>query len=640
MVAVLHGKPLPTHTTRLPFVLEKVANLEGPERLAFLESELRAAVALQQMRMLDAVSVSYGNASVAFNTEDPVNDDNDGRWQAVGTPSLISGGSASNPALRTLDDLRRARDDGRRLALGNKFAIGAHNTRKNYIVGYGLMWTAVPRDMKSESEDLTRKMADAITRIREQENWSQIEREFVLRSDRDGEAFLRLYPQADRAPRFRFVEPELVIPPPNYDRSPFGVEYESGEVRGYWIDETAGGHPSLVSRVHLGLDVREGFSGIPAVIHHKANVDANAHRGWPTLYAMRGSLMRAEKLLQNMSWVAALQAAIAMIKKYENASQDQVLAALATQTDLTVANTTTGKTTQHVEMKPGTIVHGPKGVTYEAPVSSVNAANNVEVLQAELRAAAASVNQPEYLFSGDSSGAAYSSQLVAESPFVKQVEADQWAFHVPLYAAMHAALIHEEFMGRLPKGGVEAYELQCEFPNPVVRDVLQDRQGKQIMVAAGVLSRKTWRATEGLDDTTEERNIDAENARGYVDIRKGATEADKPPPGSTAGGPGGVDHKPAEPGKPGRPSKDEPTQEARALEAAQQLGDPIPSLNGSQIAALQTILKDVHSGALPRGAAIELVMLAFPSFSAERVAKMIGSCGHFLPPSSGGAPQG
>jgi hypothetical protein len=628
---------LPTHDTRRAVVAEKLKTLDGLERVAFLEAEVKAAVAERQLAMLDSISVRYG--SPPFDANDP-NDDGE-KWHQIGATNGLPGISSSNPALRTLEDLRRARDDGRRLALGNKFAIGAHKTRVNYTVGYGLTWSAVPKDIKAEKPELTRLMADTIKRIQKQENWGELEKEFVRRADRDGEAFLRIYPQADRAPRFRFVEPEQVTPPPGDEGSaPFGVVMDNGEATGYWVVES-GDRPSFVSAKHRGLDVRDGEHGIPAVIHHKANVDANAHRGWPSFYAMKGSLYRAEKLLQNMSWVAALQAAIALIKKYENASQDQIQAMLASQTQLTVTNSTTGQSTEHVEMKPGTIVHGPKGVTYEAPISSVNASNNVEVLQAELRAAAVSVNQPEYLFSGDSSGAAYSSQLVAESPFVKQVESDQWCFFVPLHSAMEAALVHEEFMDRLPRGACAAYDLQAEFPNPVVRDVLQDRQGKQILHSMGVISRKTMRAMEGLDDTTEERNIDTENARGYVDVRKGAVEADKPPPGSTPGGPGGVDHKPAEPGKPGRPpEKDAPaesTQEARALEAMAPMGEPVPSLNGSQIAALQTLLKDVHSGALPKGAAIELVMLAFPGFSAERVATMIGACGpQVQPPQSAG----
>ena len=50
--------------------------------------------------------------------------------------------------------------------------------------------------------------------------------------------------------------------------------------------------------------------------HRKANVDANVKRGLPLFFPVRKNLRRAEKLLRNMSVVAEIQSAIAVIRKH------------------------------------------------------------------------------------------------------------------------------------------------------------------------------------------------------------------------------------------------------------------------------------------------------------------------------------
>ena len=56
------------------------------------------------------------------------------------------------------------------------------------------------------------------------------------------------------------------------------------------------------------------------------------------------------------------------------------------------------------------------------------------------------------------------------------------------------------------------------------------------------MSRSSWRAREGLNPDEEDRLLDLEAQRGYTDARTGASPSgEKPPAGSTAGGPGGSD---------------------------------------------------------------------------------------------------
>ena len=182
-------------------------------------------------------------------------------------------------------------------------------------------------------------------------------------------------------------------------------------------------------------------------------------------------------------------------------------------------NNVTGKETRFRGLGPGTVIDAPEGISYEAPITSIDAGNYVRVLQAELRAAAQRLVMPEYMFTADSSNANFSSTLVAESPAVKNFERLQAFFGRELRQVVWSALRHEVFWGRLPEASLTEYELRPAFPSLIVRDQLQEAQRRAIMVNNGVLSRITWRRMDKLNDATEERHITQENMRGYTDLR-------------------------------------------------------------------------------------------------------------------------
>jgi hypothetical protein len=621
-------------------VLDEIKDLEPAARVARLEQEVAAALKENELALLESVRFSTSGGSV-YGPDADLDDDGE-VWDELGIRGAMS--ATSQPQMRTLEDLRRARDVCRELAVENEYAIGAHNTRINYLVGKGLRWRCVPKDAEKEDKALTRRLADLVKKIGKEVLGAEREGETVLRADRDGEAFMRLYPNATGLPRMRFVEPQHVGPPrENQERAPWGVERVNGEVVAYWIQEDSAGETRRVPARWTGLDVREGGPGIPQVVHFKLNTDESCDRGWPTMYPIRRPLARAEKLQRNRSYVTTARAAILLIRTHETATKDQVSSMLERAAAATATNTATGQTTRYIQMREGTIVDAPKGTSYEMPSASARADDGGEVHAADLRAAAVRCGQPEYMFTGDSSGAAYSSQLVAESPFVKQVERGQVQVGCPLYAIVEACLIHEEFMGRLPAGTFEAYDLQCEFPSPIVRDQLQKAQEAQILSSMGAVSRLTVRQQWGYDDVTEERNLDTERARGYLDLRvtaPGANNAGAPPaPGSTAGGPGGLDHdKPADSAPNGRPpgSTDDP---AAAGKPAGSGAAPAPgaetvqdtALNGAQVSSMIELVQAVAEKKLPGPAAIEMLLLAFPSVGQERATRIVNAAASFAP---------
>jgi hypothetical protein len=535
---------------RLESILRQTRALEPKQRAERLREELDASLAERKLVLTESMSLIFGGGTSSLVTEDPRYDDGE-LWDETGFGSAgrsrggIFSGRATGPI--TKRDLDVAREVCRWLSRENEYVIGSMQTRVAYTVGEGLVWRAVPRDRMAEDRALTLAANDVIEAFREQEIMDLVEQEFVLRQDRDGEAMPRVFANADGPPRVRFIEPEqldipTVLPDGLTERArhalSLGVEVDAIDVRtvlAYWVREDVLAQPERV-RVDMGM-------GITHVHHARINVDLNEPRGWPTYWPVRRNMARAEKLLRNMSYVAALQAAIALIRKHEHATKSEVEALLEQHAHLTVTNNTTGQTTRHRGIAAGTVIDGGPGVSYEAPVSSVNAANNVEVLGADLRAGAVAVQQPEFVFSGKADGG-FANLLAAEGPHHKGIKRLQSRNKRPLKAIHWDALKHEVFWGRLDPRVLERYKLEVDFPDPLVRDHLQQTQRYQILRDRGAISLHTWRAKEGLNPEEEDRLLDREAARGFKDPRKGdEVEAPgaKPAPGSTPGGPGGKD---------------------------------------------------------------------------------------------------
>jgi capsid protein len=238
--------------------------------------------------------------------------------------------------------------------------------------------------------------------------WHKRQQEIVRRKDRDGECFLRLFPADDGITRVRFVEPAQVAAPSDRVSDPtasFGIQTDPADmetVLGYWIDGRL-------------VDAAE-------IQHRKANVDANVKRGLPLFYPVRKNLRRAEKLLRNMSVVAEIQSAIAIIRKHRAATAAGLEHFIADQADHSVTNSASGRTSYFRRYAPGTILDAVVGTEYEFPAAGIDAGRYVAILQAELRAVASRLVMPEFMLTSDASNANYSSTMVAEGPAVKMFD--------------------------------------------------------------------------------------------------------------------------------------------------------------------------------------------------------------------------
>ncbi|HZZ74196.1 MAG TPA: hypothetical protein VFE24_18315, partial [Pirellulales bacterium] len=224
-------------------------------------------------------------------------------------------------------------------------------------------------------------------------------------------------------------------------------------------------------------------------------------------FPVRKNLRRAEKLLRNMSIVAEIQSAIALIRRHKSANRTAVQQFVAAQADPAAA--AGGGTTNIRRYGAGTILDAPAGLEYDFPTQGLDASNFVTVLQAELRAIASRLVMPEFMLTSDASNANFASTMVAEGPALKMFERLQVEQIADDLAVLRRAVDQAIRAGRLPRETLALIEIQAAPPTLSVRDDLKEAQANQIVHANGILSPQTWSQQLGLDYDQEQANLRA-----------------------------------------------------------------------------------------------------------------------------------
>ncbi len=421
--------------------------------------------------------------------EDALYDDAGLRWGLL-FDRAAAGGPAGAP-LASEAQLREVRNQCRALAVANEFAINGHENRISYIVGSGHAYRVTEKKGRAASAGSIAAAQALLDEFLDENKWHQRQQEIVRRKDRDGEVFLRLFAGPEGMTRVRFVEPEQVSTPPREAANPaasFGILTDPHDVEtvlGYYIDG------SLVDAA--------------AVQHRKLGVDANVKRGLPLYFPVRANLRRAEKLLRNMSVLAEIQSAIALIRKHAAGTRGAIEQFVRDQADATAVSPGAARTSHFRRYGPGTILDVFAGTDYDFPAAGINAASYVAVLQAELRAIASRLVMPEFMLTSDASNANYASTMVAEGPAVKMFERLQHDMIEDDLKVLWAALRAAGAAGRLEAGSLADLDIECIPPALSVRDRLKEAQADRILVQSGAMSPQTMAMRHGLDPEQEAR---------------------------------------------------------------------------------------------------------------------------------------
>ena len=413
---------------------------------------------------------------------------------------------ANYPFFLNLQQHGFLRDFSRLIVGQNMFAQGMLEALTSFIVGEGITWTVQQKANTEIIPELAAQAQAVLDGFLAASSWWQVEREAFARSRRDGEFFLRWFVDDVGSGEVRFVEPEQVIEPPNPTNEwSLGCLNEEGDVAkilAYWVC--------------YEHDSSQGEE-VPAeeMLHYKANVDSTIKRGMPDFsFGTREILDSAYKLLRNMSEGSAIQAAIAEIWQHETATQAQVQGFIDDQAAFVRTNPYTAKTESIQKIAPGTRRDIPKGMTSIPPPYTAGVPGHVSVFESCLRSAAARWNAPEWIISSNAANmGAYTSSLVAESPFVMRGKAEQKAyiqtFRTMLWQVLQAAV----GAGRLDERALTHLELQGKAPRIEIRNKLEQAQVDQVYVGLGVKSRQTVQLELGLDSEQELANQEEYNER-------------------------------------------------------------------------------------------------------------------------------
>jgi len=458
------------------------------------QAELSLRLLAHQNRFLES-QLDLWDRLVDF--DDELLDNGQRVWNKIHLGTLDPGAAAL--AYRSEVELNELRNQSRYLCLTNEFAINAVENRISYVVGEGHVYKVTPKAGEEVDQDVLDEAKAVLDGFLETSRWHARQQEMRLRLDRDGECFLRFFDDPAVGITVRFVEPEQVRTPARLagDRNVrYGIRHKPGDVEAvlaYYVDEEE-------------VDAAE-------VQHRRANADFTAPRGIPVFYPVRKNLARAAKILRNMSTVAEIQAAIAMVREHVSGSQATIQQYVSQMADVQATDRTTGRTRTYKEYPAGSILdHGP-GTKYTFPASGIDVGRYVQALQAELRAIASRLVMPEFMLSSDASNANYSSTMVAEGPAVKMFERLQadtiWADLAVMKRVLRAAVA----AGRLPENVLDLVDVDADGPSVRTRDRLKDAQADQILFTAGVMSAQTFAARHALDYSFEREQLDTDQER-------------------------------------------------------------------------------------------------------------------------------
>lgn len=410
------------------------------------------------------------------------------------------------PVYLTEQQLSLKRRQIRSLVVNSEIALNVINLHQSYAVGEGFRYEAIARGKQEVSQDLLDSTQAVIDAFTEKNELALVEAEISSRTDIDGEAILRTFPAETGILSLRFVEPEHMYSlDGDSSENSFGVKtdrFDVNCVEGYHIIE---GLPDEGAKPE--------FVPYNEVVHFKhPETPSNCKRGLSAFFPIESTLRAAEDLLHSTVSLAKARAKIAWYRKLEGSVADVASALLSNQVEATATDPATGGTINMERYRAGSILTIPSNMTLEMPAANIAAAEHVEIMQMVLRTVASRFCMPEYMLSADASNANYSSTLVAESPFVKQMQRRQdWMARLlgrNRYQGHRRSLVwrqiaHAVEVGILPYEVFRLVDVQVTGPTLTVRDQAKEAQVDQIYHDMGVKSRSKIQLEQGLDPDEE-----------------------------------------------------------------------------------------------------------------------------------------
>jgi len=329
--------------------------------------------------------------------------------------------------------------------------------------------------------------------------WQLKEKEMVRRVFRDGELFIRKFPDNnEKNLKVRFLRANNIRNPSKPtemlkdENVSFGIGTDKDDVeivKTYYLCDKEG---NLIER-------------IPAseIIHIKILVDSDVKRGMSFLLVAMSMLGKYGEWLDDRIVLNKVRSAIALIKT--------VTGTASTVDSIRDKNASERYSADRYKQKAfekGTVITASKGVEYQMLSPNINAADVAKDGRSILLAVAAGCGFPEMFLTADWSNANYSSTMIAQNPFVREIE-DWQDFFEFVYNELFGDVVRVgKDKGNIPEG--ESEECILKWPDLILADIQKNNAAREIQHRNKILSKTTWQQKEALDPETEKKNLEQE----------------------------------------------------------------------------------------------------------------------------------
>lgn len=396
--------------------------------------------------------------------------------------------TSNDPSCWSWDHFRRVRDEGRDLYYNNGHARGYVETVQKYTLGSKGMVLS-PEGLDEETDLIV---------IESFEDWSDrvgftyLQDEIVLRGERDGEVFIRVFP-GDRF-EIRFIDPGLIK---RSDNAPLGIltaPNDLATIKGFVYQP--------------GNTKTQQLLSTDEVLYFKRNADSSILRGISPLWLMRKELNAIQKLNKVRVALQAARSAIVLVREFDM-TPEQAKRWVQKKLNQIEENVNNKSDREDVILKPGSILNLKPNQKLKMLNPDSGASDAEHDLRMVRLALSASSGLNEWMVGGDASNSNYASSLVAQGPATKTLKRHQ-TFYAAVFSGVASKWIEWKLNRReLPQSVITG---RFKFSGPQVEYINKEDEVKTLidLYESGLLSSTTVLEKLGYNPEEEKERLQTE----------------------------------------------------------------------------------------------------------------------------------
>lgn len=453
-----------------------------------MKTDLDSKVDLVLSNVLDSlITQSNGKAKVVSEATSSEQQSFSGEEDEGWAPVNVSQDYAFQVSIAQVKVIR---DISRQITVSNEIQKNCLSHLVNKVVGDGITLQVISKEYSNDPaklEELAKNPKPDTTVNTLTSNWSLFceENNFTIRLQnwqrrrhRDGEAIIRIF-KGPICPIVRFVYPEYLTPKDSV--SEYGITFKDFD---YETPVT----------YHIKYPQASALEDVDAseIVHDKVNVDLETPRGIASAYPIFTNLRRMDRLLVNVSVLAQIQSAIALIRKHQNATSASVSKFLDKTKTGDTTDSVTGVSTRKRKIKAGTIIDAPKGVDYDYPAHAINSDNFIKVIDKELCHIAANYQLPvDWLLTTEPTA-----PINPGSPTVSMLQTEKSTLYGKVEELFWKV---QEMMGVDTQTVKDQYDITFNGPTIPVASVLDQTRADEINMRLHVTSPQHIAARNGTN---------------------------------------------------------------------------------------------------------------------------------------------